>query len=154
MLVLNGRVWRPKKINGYKPDWETEDGIYEAKTRNWTTSGTAGEKILAMGPRIVMIKNGEYGVYLTCKEGQFALPAFPASQVKDPTGAGDSFAGGVMGYLAAKDDISFNSLKQAMVYGTLIASFNIEDFSLERFKRLKRSDIDERYKEFISFFTL
>lgn len=114
----------------------------------------AGKRIMEMGPRTVIIKKGEYGAYLCSEQGQFGIPAYPAPLVKDPTGAGDSFAGGVMGYLAAKEDLSFASLKKAMVYGTLVASFNIEDFSLERFKRLTREEIDGRYDEFIRFFTV
>lgn len=115
---------------------------------------SAGEKILSMGPKIVIIKKGEYGAYLCCKEGKFGLPAWPADLVKDPTGAGDSFAGGVMGYLSSCKDFSFPSIKKAMVYGTLVASFNIEDFSLERFKKLTREEIDKRYEEFIRFITV
>lgn len=114
----------------------------------------AASKIMEMGPKIVMIKKGEYGAYLCSPEGRFGIPAFPADLVKDPTGAGDSFAGGVMGYLASQDDLSFEALKKAMVYGTLVASFNIEDFSLERFKRLTRAEIDERYSEFIRFISI
>jgi sugar/nucleoside kinase (ribokinase family) len=114
----------------------------------------AAGKLLEMGPRFVIVKKGEYGAYLCCPEGQFAIPAFPAPLVKDPTGAGDSFAGGVMGYLASRDEVTFDALKKAMIYGTLVASFNIEDFSLERFKRLQRKEIDARYDEFLNFITL
>jgi sugar/nucleoside kinase (ribokinase family) len=114
----------------------------------------AGDRIMAMGPRMVIIKKGEYGAYLCCTEGRFAIPAYPVPKVKDPTGAGDSFAGGVMGYLAFRDDCSFSTLKKAMVYGTLVASFNVEDFSLNRFKALKREEIDERYASFIPYFSL
>jgi len=115
---------------------------------------SAARKIMDMGPKIVILKKGEYGAYLTCEDGQFAMPAYPADLVKDPTGAGDSFAGGVMGYLASCQDFSFHSLKKAMVYGTLVASFNIEDFSLERFKRLDRKEIDKRYDELLKFITV
>jgi sugar/nucleoside kinase (ribokinase family) len=114
----------------------------------------AGRKIMDMGPRNVIIKKGEYGAYLCCPEGEFAIPAFPVPVVKDPTGAGDSFAGGVMGYLASTGKVSFENLKKSMVYGTLVASFNVEDFSLERFKRLSRDEIDERFDIFKRFISL
>lgn len=114
----------------------------------------AGERIRGMGPSFVIIKKGEHGSYLTCAEGRFGLPAFPVEEVKDPTGAGDSFAGGVMGWIAARGEASFPVLRRAMVYGTILASFNVEDFSLERFKRLRREEIDERYARFLPFFTL
>ncbi|MFH2001254.1 MAG: PfkB family carbohydrate kinase [Planctomycetota bacterium] len=152
-------LWIENSLEPLKKVFQSVDGVIInegearmlAKDRNIIQ---AGNKILDMGPRIVIIKKGEYGAYLCCSEGQFAIPAFPASQVKDPTGAGDSFAGGVMGYLASVDDLSFSSLKKAMVYGTLVASFNIEDFSLERFKRLQRKEIDDRFNAFIQFITV
>ena len=114
----------------------------------------AGERIRGMGPSFVIIKKGEHGAYLTCGEGRFGLPAYPVPEVKDPTGAGDSFAGGVMGWIASRGSSDFPVLKQAMVYGTILASFNVEDFSLERFKRLRREEIDERYARFLPFFSL
>lgn len=114
----------------------------------------AGDAIMSMGPKTVIIKKGEYGAYLRCPEGRFGIPAFPVARVKDPTGAGDSFAGGVMGYLASQGGRSFEAMKKAMVYGTLVASFNIEDFSLERFKTLERREIDARFEEFVRFISL
>ncbi|MBU0755493.1 MAG: sugar kinase [Planctomycetes bacterium] len=148
--------WIENSLGALKEVFKKVDGVIInegearmlAKDRNIVS---AASKIMEMGPRIVIVKKGEYGAYLCCPEGSFGIPAYPAALVKDPTGAGDSFAGGVMGYLASRGDWSFEALKKAMVYGTLVASFNIEDFSLERFKRLTREEIDARYQEFIRF---
>ena len=109
---------------------------------------TAAEAIIDMGPKFVVIKKGEHGCLLLHKEGVVALPAYPAREVHDPTGAGDSFAGGMMGYLAASGDLSLASIKKSLAYGTIVASFNIEAFSLERMKRLSRKEIDDRYTGF------
>jgi sugar/nucleoside kinase (ribokinase family) len=105
----------------------------------------AGEKILGMGPRTVIIKKGEAGSIMFGGDGRvFILPAFPASQVKDPTGAGDSFAGGLMGYLAQQGKRDFESLKTAIAYGTVTASFTIADFSLQGLAAVTKNDIDGR----------
>ena len=111
----------------------------------------AAEAVAAMGPRTVIVKRGEFGSFLLCDEGRFAIPAFPLRKVIDPTGAGDSFAGGVMGYLAENGSTTFADLKKAMAYGTVTASFNVEDFSLDNFKRITRDDIDRRFEEFVAF---
>lgn len=105
----------------------------------------AASKVLEMGPRMVVIKKGEYGSML-CDEngGIFQLPAFPTADVKDPTGAGDSFAGALMGYVAQSNSSDFGTLKKAIVYGTVAASFTIEDFSLQKLTEVSRADIDER----------
>ena len=105
----------------------------------------AASKVLEMGPRMVVIKKGEYGSML-CDEngGIFQLPAFPTAEVKDPTGAGDSFAGALMGYVAQSNSSDFGTLKKAMAYGTVAASFTIEDFSLQKLAAVSRADIDER----------
>ncbi|MFB0555477.1 MAG: PfkB family carbohydrate kinase, partial [Phycisphaerae bacterium] len=105
----------------------------------------AGEKILDMGPGVVVIKKGESGSIL-CNDGgeKFVLPAYPATDVKDPTGAGDSFAGGFMGYLAQSGKTNFETLKAAVAYGTVVASFTIADFLLNGLNSIDRSDIDSR----------
>ncbi|MEX0652905.1 MAG: PfkB family carbohydrate kinase [Phycisphaeraceae bacterium] len=108
----------------------------------------AAESILAHGPTFVVIKKGEHGAFLMHKEGIGALPAFAARDVVDPTGAGDSFAGGMMGYLAAAGDHSLDALRKAIAYGTVVASYNIESFSLDRMKRIDRQAIDDRLKQF------
>ena len=110
----------------------------------------AGKQILKLGPKFVVIKKGEHGALLVSPEGFFICPAYPTEHVKDPTGAGDSFAGGIMGYLAKTRDTSPQNLKRALIYGTIIASFNVEDFSLNRFHQITLDDIESRYKEFTS----
>ncbi len=109
---------------------------------------TAARKILALGPEIVIVKKGESGSLLCFKEGgTFVLPAFPATDVKDPTGAGDSFAGGFMGYLAEVGKTNLRALKTAVAYGTVVASYTISDFSLDGLTKLTRSEIDKRLVE-------
>ena len=107
----------------------------------------AAEKILDMGPTVVIIKKGESGS-MVCKAGgeMFILSAYPAAEVKDPTGAGDSFAGGLMGYLAQVGKTDFASLKKAVAYGTVVASFTIADFSLEGLTSISKTDIDSRFE--------
>lgn len=115
----------------------------------------AAEQILTMGPSVVIIKKGESGS-LTCLKdaSKFVLPAYPATEVVDPTGAGDSFAGGLMGYLAQAHKTDFDTLKTAVAYGTVVASFTISDFSLDGLKKITRQDIDDRLemlRKFTSF---
>jgi sugar/nucleoside kinase (ribokinase family) len=111
---------------------------------------SAGRKILEMGPSFVVVKKGEHGCVLVHRDGVAALPAFPAEahQVVDPTGAGDSFAGGMMGHLAAVGSFDLRSIQTALAWGTVTASFTIESFSLDRLARLTRAEIDERMKVF------
>lgn len=108
----------------------------------------AARKIAALGPRTVVIKRGEYGALLLNDGAFFVVPAFPLESVFDPTGAGDTFAGGFMGYLAFRDRTDAATVRRAMVYGSVMASFTVEDFSLNRLARLDTRDIDRRYKEF------
>jgi sugar/nucleoside kinase (ribokinase family) len=109
----------------------------------------AAAAVRALGPRVVIAKQGEYGAALFTEEGFFALPAYPLETVRDPTGAGDSFAGGLMGYLdsqgGATDDAT---LRRAMAYGSTLASFWVEEFGCERANELTRDEIDERYEQF------
>ncbi len=109
---------------------------------------SAGEQILTWGPSFVVIKKGEHGAVLIAQGRAFALPGYPNPLVRDPTGAGDSFAGGMMGYLAGLDACTEEDLKLAMAHGTVAASFNIEDFSLRRFEVIMRSDMDKRIQEY------
>lgn len=108
----------------------------------------AAQKVKQMGPRQVVIKKGEHGVLLFDGQQFFALPAFPLESVFDPTGAGDTFAGGMMGYLASTKDFSFQNLKKAVAIGSVVASFTVEDFGLERLRRLTKNDILERLELF------
>lgn len=106
---------------------------------------SAGEKILEMGPGVAIIKKGQAGSMICTRNGdKFILPAYPAMTVKDPTGAGDSFAGALMGYLAKNDKTDFESLKTAVAYGTVAASFTISDFSLKGIASASKEDIAER----------
>jgi sugar/nucleoside kinase (ribokinase family) len=109
----------------------------------------AASKIREWGPRVIVAKQGEYGAAMVTEEGFFGLPAFPLETVVDPTGAGDSFAGGFMGYVAAHPDepIEHELLCRAMAYGTALASFNVEDFGTERVARLTSDEVSERVAE-------
>jgi len=108
----------------------------------------AARAILDMGPRAVVLKKGEHGAAMFTRAGHFSAPAYPLEEVKDPTGAGDSFAGGLIGYLAYTDDFSDENLRKAIISGSVIASFDVEDFSLERLARLTPNEIVARYREF------
>ena len=114
----------------------------------------AGHAVREMGPRFVVIKKGEHGAMFFSKHETYVLPAFPTPDVVDPTGAGDSFGGGMMGYLAEKGNFEPKTLKEAMAYGTIAASFTVEDFSLDRLKQIERQDLDRRmeeYRQMLSF---
>ena len=108
----------------------------------------AGHKVREMGPKFVVIKKGEHGAMFFSEDETYVLPAYPTPDVVDPTGAGDSFAGGMMGYLAEQEDASPQTLKEAMAYGIVVASFNVEDFSLDRMKKIGRPDLEARMKEY------
>jgi sugar/nucleoside kinase (ribokinase family) len=108
----------------------------------------AARAVMDMGPRVVIAKQGEYGAALFTREGFFALPAYPLETVNDPTGAGDSFAGGFLGYLASQASEDEPTLRRAMTYGSVLASFNVEEFGTERVQRLTRDEIDARFEEF------
>ena len=110
----------------------------------------AARQILTMGPKMLLVKRGEYGVLLFSPQSVFAVPAYPLEEVRDPTGAGDSFAGGFFGYLTESNDVSEVGLRKAIVYGSVVASFTVEDFSLRRLRSLTRDDIEQRYRQFVS----
>lgn len=105
----------------------------------------AGLDILDLGPPIVIIKKGEHGALVVTRDGHFAVPGFPLEKVVDPTGAGDTFAGGILGYLAETGDTSPANLRRAVAHGAVVASYTVQDFSLEQLKRIKRGDLDNRY---------
>lgn len=109
----------------------------------------AARSILKMGPKVVLIKRGEYGVLQFSDSSVFATPAYPLEEVFDPTGAGDSFAGGFLGHLARSGDHGQGGLRRAIVYGSVVASFTVEDFGLQRLTRLSVEEIEERYQRFI-----
>jgi sugar/nucleoside kinase (ribokinase family) len=107
----------------------------------------AARAVMELGPRAVVAKQGEYGAALFTENGFFALPGFPLEDVRDPTGAGDSFAGGFFGYLDGTDgELDEAHLRRAMGYGTVLASFNVEEFGTERVSRLTREEVDERFE--------
>ena len=114
----------------------------------------AAEKLISMGPKYVIIKKGEYGASITGKDFYFSLPSFPVTKLVDPTGAGDSFAGGFIGYLASAGEITEDSLKTALAYGTIIASFYVEGFGVEGFRNVKESEIKKRLAKFRKIVTL
>lgn len=109
----------------------------------------AARAILRMGPKMVLIKRGEYGVLQFSDSTVFATPAYPLEEVFDPTGAGDSFAGGFMGQLARSGDLSQGGLRRAIVYGSVVASFTVEDFGVKRLADLSVPQIEERYQRFV-----
>jgi len=115
----------------------------------------AAQKVLAMGPKALVVKHGEYGATIFFREGAFGVgsrpfraPALPIDEVKDPTGAGDSFAGGFMGFLASQEEISREVLKRALFYGGVMGSFAVERFGTERLQNLTREEIDARFQIF------
>jgi sugar/nucleoside kinase (ribokinase family) len=125
--------------------------INEGEARQFTGEVNlvkAARQIIALGCKRLVVKRGEYGVLMFTAGSVFAAPAYPLEEVFDPTGAGDTFAGGFMGYLANTGDLSEEGLRQAIVFGSVMASFNVEDFSLDRMKRLDYKEIEARYKSF------
>lgn len=114
----------------------------------------AGHAVRELGPKFVVIKKGEHGAMFFSEHETYVMPAYPTEKVIDPTGAGDSFGGGMLGYLAEQGNFDPKTLKTAMAYGTVTASFCVEDFSLERMKQISRQDVDQRlaeYKKMLSF---
>lgn len=125
--------------------------INDAEARQLTDEPNihkAARKILDLGLKAVVIKRGEYGATLFTKDSYFVCPAYPLESVFDPTGAGDTFAGGFMGYLASQKEITEEAMRRAMIYGSVMASFNVEEFGTERVDRLEYHEINERFKAF------
>lgn len=110
----------------------------------------AAQVILAMGPKYLIIKKGEHGALLFSKDDVFFAPALPLTEVHDPTGAGDSFAGGFMGYMAMTGETDLDHMKRAVIYGSVMASFCVEEFSIEKLKHLDRDAIAKRLKRFVN----
>jgi sugar/nucleoside kinase (ribokinase family) len=108
----------------------------------------AAREILKMGPKVVLVKRGEYGVLQFSDSSIFATPAYPLEEVFDPTGAGDSFAGGFLGQLARSGDLTQQGIRRAIVYGSVVASFTVEDFGVKRLASIALQDIEERYRSF------
>ena len=108
----------------------------------------AAREILTWGPRALIVKRGEYGAALFTPENYFAIPAYPLESVFDPTGAGDTFAGGFMGYLSSQDKLDEAAMRRAMIFGSVMASFNVEEFGTNRVRRLTHEEINQRFKAF------
>ncbi len=108
----------------------------------------AARQVLAMGPKTLVVKRGEYGVLVFNQHSIFSAPAYPLEEVFDPTGAGDTFAGGFMGYLAATNNLSDETIRKATVFGSVMASFTVEDFSLNRLRKLDWTEVEGRFRHF------
>ncbi len=125
--------------------------VNESEVRQLTSEPNlikAAKMIIAMGPKIVVIKKGEHGAVLVTEKTIFSAPAYPLEIINDPTGAGDAFAGGLIGWIARTDDLSEENIKRAVIYGSALASFCVERFSLERLKDLSYLEIQDRFREF------
>ena len=125
--------------------------INEAEVRQLADEANlvkASRAVLAMGPKTLVVKRGEYGVLVFTEHSIFSAPAYPLEEVFDPTGAGDTFAGGFMGYLAATNNLSDETIRKATVFGSVMASFTVEDFSLNRLRKLSWSEVEERFRRF------
>lgn len=125
--------------------------INEAEARQLSEESNlvkAAKRIMSFGPKVIIIKRGEYGALMFSDSSVFAAPAYPLESVFDPTGAGDSFAGGFMGYLASTDNINDTNIRRAIIMGSVMASFNVEDFSLNRIRNLSNKEIENRYNAF------
>lgn len=125
--------------------------INEAEVRQYTQDPNlvkGARQILDLGAKAIVIKRGEYGVLMITKEAIFATPAYPLESVFDPTGAGDTFAGGFLGYLASRSEVHERELRRAIIFGSVLGSFAVEKFSLERLREITLADILERYQNF------
>jgi sugar/nucleoside kinase (ribokinase family) len=145
--------WIANKADSLRQTLELVDVllINDAETRQLASEANlvqAAQKILTWGPKSLVIKRGEYGALMISQEGWFAAPALPLEEVRDPTGAGDCFAGGFVGYLANTMNFDDASVRKAMVMGSVMASFNVEAFSLERLRTLTYGEIQARYRAF------
>ncbi len=145
--------WIEGKLSGVKEVLKTMDILTinqeEAKQlSNEDNLVRAARKISSLGPKTIIIKRGEYGALMFTEGSIFSTPAFPLETVCDPTGAGDSFAGGFLGYLARAQEWDDKNLRKAVIFGSVMASFCVEDFSLDRLKSLSYPEIEERFREF------
>jgi sugar/nucleoside kinase (ribokinase family) len=133
--------------------WKQIDGVVlnDSEARLLTDDENlvrAGRRVLELGPKFVVIKKGEHGAMFFSRDETYVMPAYPTARVIDPTGAGDCFAGGLMGYLSQCGECDPPTLKHALAYGTIVASYAVEDFSLDRMQQIERADIDRRLDEY------
>ncbi len=125
--------------------------INEAEVRQFTEQANlvkGARQILALGPKTLVVKRGEYGVMMITKDAVFVAPAYPLENVFDPTGAGDTFAGGLLGYLASRRELTDRDFRRGIVFGSVLASFTVEKFSLDRLREITLADVQERYQDF------
>lgn len=151
VLLDTMNLWIDTDLEGLKEVMARVDAVIinDQEARMLTGESNlikAARGVIDLGPRTVIVKKGEHGAFIISQDDYFALPAYPLESVFDPTGAGDSFAGGMIGYLAQQDDNSPQTFRKALVYGTVIASFLVERFSVERLKDLSQDEIDQRYQ--------
>lgn len=145
--------WISGKLDSLKETMKLLDVLIlnDAEAREMTREANlirAAKSIIRMGPRIVVIKKGEHGAMMVTEQTIFSAPAYPLETINDPTGAGDAFAGGFTGWIARTDDLSENNIKRAVIYGSTLASFCVERFSLDRFNDLTYLDIQDRFRQF------
>ncbi len=145
-------LWINNKRQSLKDIMKKADILFINETESKMLSGevnliSAAKKIIRHGPEIVIIKKGEHGAFLLSEDDFFAVPAYPLEKVKDPTGAGDSFAGGFLGYLSTRKKITRESLRTATVMGAVAASFTVEDFGTGRLEKTGRADVKKRFEE-------
>ena len=145
--------WISGKLDSLKETMKLLDVLIlnDAEAREMTREVNlirAAKSIIRMGPRIVVIKKGEHGAMMVTEQTIFSAPAYPLETINDPTGAGDAFAGGFTGWIARTDDLSENNIKRAVIYGSTLASFCVERFSLDRFNDLTYLDIQDRFRHF------
>jgi len=145
-------TWRYTAAAPSRPRWRR---ICSQEAASAAKLPRAARKVLAMGPQALVVKHGEYGATIFFREGAFGIgrhpfraPALPIEEVKDPTGAGDSFAGGFMGYIASQGQLNREVLKRALFYGGVMGSFAVERFGTERLQSLTREEIDSRFQVF------
>ena len=125
--------------------------INEAEVRQFTKGSNlvkGAREILALGAKVLVIKRGEYGVLMITRDAIFAAPAYPLESVFDPTGAGDTFAGGLVGYLASRPELTDRDFRRAIIFGSVLASFTVEKFSLDRLREISLADIHQRFQDF------
>ena len=152
-------LWIDQDRAGVEQVMKRTDGIIlnDGEARQLTGERNlirAAQRLHGLGSAITIIKKGEHGAFLSVGGKGFALPAYPVPEVIDPTGAGDSFAGGLVGWLARQGQVDFQGFKHAMLAGTITASFCVEDFSLDRLKTLDLAAFDRRMAEFRQYLTL
>lgn len=149
-------LWIERERDGLLALLRRIDGLIvnDSEVKQLTGKGNliqAGRAVLAMGPKLVIVKKGEHGSFVFSNFFHYALPAYPTESVVDPTGAGDSFAGGFMGYLATCDSVSVWNLKRAIAYGTVTASLTVEGFGVERIAAAERGTVERRFHELQQF---